>query len=129
MTAVARSNAPKNRHALGQGLGVPTDPQEVVKSVAVRPALGVVGVLIGAGHGAPGGSFRPAPHRAGTETAESCGNHQAHPAHRPERSSRSATTGTRRGRRTSWRTARIRPSDRPVNHTRQAIEPLRSQVG
>ena len=94
MTAVARSNAPRSRHALGQGLGVPTDPQEVVKSVAVRPALGVVGVLIGAGHGAPGGSFRPAPHRAGTETAESRGNHQAHPAHRPERSSRSATIGT-----------------------------------
>ena len=47
MTAVARSNAPRSRHALGQGLGVPTDPQEIVKSAAVRPALGAVGALTG----------------------------------------------------------------------------------
>ena len=48
----------------------------------------------GAGHGALGGSFRPAPHRTAARTAELRGNRRAHPGCRPERSSQSAKTGS-----------------------------------
>ena len=48
----------------------------------------------GAGNGAPGGSFRPAPRHTVLKTAQSRGNLWTHPRCRPERSSRSATIGT-----------------------------------
>ena len=44
----------------------------------------------GAGSGALGGSFAPAPQRVGATTAESCGNRRAHPRCPPERSSQGA---------------------------------------
>ena len=53
----------------------------------------------GAGNGAPGGSFRPAPRHTVLKTAQSRGNLRTHPRCRPERSSRSAMIGIRCGHR------------------------------
>ena len=46
-------------------------------------------------NGAPGGSFRPAPHRTAVGTAQSRENLRVHPRCRPERSSHNATAGAR----------------------------------
>ena len=79
----------------------------------------------GAGNGAPGGSFRPAPGIDLTKTAESCGSRRAHPVCSRERSSQSARTGpgSRAGPDGSVGRSRRRPDgavDRTIGRGRRA---------